>query len=257
MKRVLSVLFLGLLITAQATAQPPASPAGQTADKPATAQNAPTTDQILDKYVQAVGGKAAIEKATSRVAKGTIEIPAAGLKGPIEIYSKAPDKSLFMLTIPGYGVTQVGYDGKTGWSQDPSTGMRDLSGDELATLKRDADFYGTLKIKETFKAKYLGKEKVSGRDTHVLELTPATGSPEKRYFDTETGLLSRIDVETDSPIGKIAVQVYLEDYREVDGVKMPFTVRRTSSAGDFTMKYDEVKNNVPIDDAKFAKPAGQ
>ncbi len=263
MKRILMMLFLGVMIAAPAFGQTPkpSEPARPTeapkADvKPAEAM--PTADQIIEKYVQASGGKAAIEKATSRVTKGTFEIPAMGASGPIETYAKAPNKTVMIITFPGFGTIQQGYNGQAGWAQEPTSGMRDLSGAELGYTKRGAEFYQPLKLKELYpKMTVTGKQKVGSGDAYVVVMTPADGKPEKWYFDVQTGLLSRVDVELESPQGTMPFEIYFEDYKDVEGMKMPFTTRQTSPAISFTIRVEDVKNNVPIDDAKFNKPAGQ
>ena len=102
-----------------------------------------------------------------------------------------------------------------------------------------------------------GKQKVGDREAYVIVATPAAGSPEKWYFDTQTGLLIRTDSERESPEGKVPVEAYLEDYKEIDGVKLPFTLRQVLPAFSIIIKISEVKHNVPIEDSKFDKPSGQ
>jgi hypothetical protein len=102
-----------------------------------------------------------------------------------------------------------------------------------------------------------GKEKVGDKDVNVLTLTPAEGAPETWYFDATSGLLAKMDLERDSPQGKMAVEVFQEDYKDVDGIKIPHTIRQITSAFTIIIKLQEVKHNVPIDDTKFNKPAAQ
>src|SRR4051794_35919049 len=138
MKRTITMIFICAILAvsafAQGNQQKPA--AGQPAAKPADAKPAsealPTVDQIFDKYVQALGGKAAIEKNKNQMAKGTLEVEAQGISAPIEIYAAAPNKSLFIATIPGFGVVQEGYNGTVAWAQDPMSGIREKTGAELA-----------------------------------------------------------------------------------------------------------------------------
>lgn len=254
MKRLMTITLLCFALAVSAFAQ---SNQGKPAEaKPADAL--PTVDQILDKFVAAVGGKAAIEKHTTRISKGTFELPAMGASGAITLYSKAPNKNLVVIDIGGFGTISQAYNGSVGWAQDPTSGLREMSGAELIAAKREAEFYGDIKLKQLYpKMTVKSKEKVGAGEAYLVEAVPAEGSPQKFYFDTQTGLLVRVDVETESPQGKIPFEVYLEDYREVDGVKMPFTVRRNSPAISFTVKLDKVEHNVPIDDAKFNKPSGQ
>ncbi|HXG92195.1 MAG TPA: hypothetical protein VNN73_07465 [Blastocatellia bacterium] len=254
MKRTLTTLLLCLILGASAFAQ------GGQDKKPADSKpaDAPSVDQILNKYVEASGGKAAIEKQTSRMAKGTFEIPAMGASGTAEVYEKAPNKSLIVITIPGFGVVQEGFNGTVAWSQNPQEGLREKSGQELADTKLDAEFYKTLKLKQLYpKITFKGKEKVGDKEAYHLEATPAEGSTEQWYFDAASGLLIRSDSERETPQGKMPVKTFMEDYRDVNGVKMPFSMRQELPMFTLTIKIDEVKPNVPIDDAKFNKPSGQ
>ena len=254
MKRILTTLILCSVIAVAAFAQ--GGP-----QKPATDGKSaalPSVDQILDKYVQALGGKAAIEKVTSTVATGTFELPAMGMSGPLEIYAKAPNKNAAIINISGFGMVQSGFNGTIGWSQDPQSGFRELTGAELADTKREADFYKEIKLKQLFpKMTLTGKEKVGERDAYVIEATPADGKPEKMYFDTQTGLLLRVDSDRESPLGLTHVETYYEDYKDTGGVKMPSTIKIVRPDISFTLKTTDVKQNVSIDDAKFNKPAAQ
>lgn len=253
MKRTLTILILCSAIAVAAFAQ-----GGQ--QKPATdskpAAALPSVDQILDKYVQAIGGKAAIEKQTSRASKGSFDIPALGASGTAEIFEKAPNKTVAIINIPGFGVVQEGFDGKMAWAQDPQSGLREKAGAELGAAKLDSEFHKPIKIKQLYpKIVVKGKDKVGDKDVYVVEATPAESSAETWYFDTQTGLMLRQDSEREGPQGKQAVQVFLEDYKEVDGVKLPFTSRVVRPDFTLNIKLEEVKSNVPIDDAKFKKPA--
>lgn len=255
MKRTLTIILLSLLVAVTAYAQ-----GGQ--QKPATdakpAAKLPTVDQVLDKYVQAIGGKAAVEKQTSRVAKGSFEIPAFGASGTAEIYAKAPNKSASTFDIAGYGVVQQVFDGKTGWSLDPQGGLRELAGAELASKKLDSEFSKPVRLKQLYpKIVVKGTDKVGDKDVYVLEATPVESSVETWYFDTQTGLILREDAERESPEGKQAIQIFYEDYKEVDGVKMAFSLRQITPAFTLNIKMVEIKHNVPVDDAKFNKPASQ
>ncbi|HST20102.1 MAG TPA: hypothetical protein VLR90_03235 [Blastocatellia bacterium] len=260
MKRTLTILFLCLAVAITAFAQggQDKKPADTKPTDTKATDALPTVDQINEKYVQAIGGKAAIEKLKSRTLKGTIDIPAMGIKGTTESYAKAPNKSANRSSIDGIGDFMQGYDGTTAWEQNPMAGFRVLGGAELALVKRDAEFYGDLKFKELYpKAVVKGRQKLGDRDVYLVEATPAEGGVEQLYYDVQTGLLARRDFVLDSPQGQMPTETYLEDYKEVDGIKIPFTIRQTNPAVAFTIKVLEVKHNVPVDDAKFNKPASQ
>jgi len=102
-----------------------------------------------------------------------------------------------------------------------------------------------------------GKEKIGDREAWIILATLAGGTPLKMYYDTQTGLHVRTDAEVDNPGGKVSIQTMLEDYRDVDGVKLPFTTNQETPMSKAIIKVTEVKSNVTIDDARFKKPSGQ
>jgi zinc protease len=218
----------------------------------------PTIDQVLDKYVKALGGKAAIQRPTSILIKGTFEVPAFNASGTMERFSKAPNKYALSVDIPGFGVIQQAFNGDAGWAQDPQSGLRDLSGVELAQTRREAEMYKDIKLKELYtKLVVKGKDKVGDKEVYLVEATPPEGGVEKLYFDTQSGLIVKTDIEAETPQGKMPVEIYLEDYKEVEGIKVPFSLRQVTPAVSFSIKLTEVKYNVPVDDSKFNKPAAQ
>ena len=255
MKRILTTLFILAALAASAFAQGgPQKSADDTKASPAL----PTADQIIEKYVQAIGGKAAIEKQTSRVSKGSLEISAVGLKGTAEVYEKAPNMTATIINLDGFGLVREGFDGKIAWSQDPQMGLREKAGAELASAKLDAEFFKPLRVKQLYpKLVVKGKDKIGDKEVYVLEATPAESAVETWYFDTQTGLMLRQDSEREGPMGKQPVQIFFDNYKDVDGIKLAFTLRQVTPQFSVDIKIDDVKHNVPIDDAKFAKPAAQ
>jgi hypothetical protein len=226
--------------------------------KPKPAEGMPSADQIIEKYVQAMGGKAALEKLNSRTTKASFEIPSMGAGGTVETFAKAPNKSLAIITVPGFGVIREGYTGTAAWSEDPAMGMRDKSGLELTDAKLASEFHRPLKLKQLYPTMTVtGKQKVGEKEAYVIEAKPTEGSVEKWYFDAQTGLLIRQDAERESPQGKMPTEIYLEDYKEVDGIKIAHTIRQTTPMFTINIKTEEVKHNVPVDDAKFNKPAAK
>ena len=216
----------------------------------------PSADQVIDKYVQAIGGKAAFEKLTSRVCKGTLEMEQ--LPGPAaeEIYLKAPNKQYMVTDLSSYGQARRGFNGVVGWEDNPQNGMRDITGPELAAMKRDADFYMPIKLRELYPIMAVkGKESVNGHDTYVVEATASDGAAETMYFDAGSGLLVRTVREAEGPNGNATMDITLDDYREVDGIKLAFVMHFSLGDFNFVIKLSEVKHNLPIDDAKFDKPA--
>jgi zinc protease len=238
----------------------PVASHGQASPTQPTGAVAPTVDQVLDQFVQAIGGKAALQKLSSRVIKGTVEMASMGLSLTWESYSKAPAKQLSVIETPLIGTVLEGCNGKIAWSKNPMTGLTEKTSEELAKACRDADFYRDLNLKTIYaNLTPKGLEKVGGEDAYVLEAKPSAGSLERLYFNTKTGLLVRQDSEIETATGKTKAQVYPEDYRTIDGIKVPFNMRIIADVPNqpqttVTIKFLEVKHNVPVDDAKFDKP---
>jgi zinc protease len=234
----------------------PAGSATSSATKPAAAL--PTADQVLDHYVQAIGGRAAWMKLNSRVSKGTIEIPAMNnLSGTVEIHEKAPNLMLAVINLGGAAFEQ-GFDGNVGWSDNPQNGLRELSGGELDDARREANFYHAVELKKNYtKMTVTGIERVNEHDTYVVEATRAEGAPDRMYFDTQTGLMVRSVNQRYTPDGVTEFTADVADYTQVDGVKLPFTVRQTGASATFIIRFTEVHHNLLLTDSQFAKPPAE
>lgn len=250
-----TVIFLSfiLLITGNIFAQKPA--VAPVDSKPAQDVKFPAAAEIIAKYVKAIGGREANEKIKTRVSKGTVEIVGPGIKGTLESLAAAPDKSYSNVNLAGIGQLIESYDGKTGWSMDPMQGSREKTGDELLQAKLISNFHRDINIEKLYpKLEVKGVDKVGEADVYVLVITP-TGLPaETLYFDQKTGLLLRVDMTLISSAGNAASKTFLEDYREVDGIKTPFRTRTVTPQFELITVYTEIKNNAPVDDAKFSKP---
>lgn len=221
---------------------------------PALAQ--PSVDQILAKYVQALGGQAAYEKVTTRSMKGTVEIPDDNVSGTALVVAKAPGSFRLTLVIPDAGVIETVLDGANGWEKNPDSGVHAMSKTDLAITQRQHDFYRELRLKDLYPTMTMaGADKVEGHAVYVIEATPASGPPEKLYFDAETGLLVKHDFERVTlEDGIVQYETMLRDYRDVDGLKFPSTVEQRSPDSTMVYKFAEIKINPSLSDAAFAKP---
>jgi len=221
---------------------------------PALAQ--PSVDQIIEKYQQALGGQAAYEKITTRAMKGTVEIPDDNVTGTAQVVAKAPGSFRLTMDIPGYGVIETVLDGGNGWEKNPDSGTHAMSKADLAVAQRDHHFYREVRLKDLYPTMHpAGRDKVNGREVYVVEATPAAGPAERLYFDAENGLLVKRDFERVTLEDGIAqYEVLLKDYREVDGLKFPFTIEQRAPDNTMIFKFSEIKNNAPLADTAFAKP---
>ena len=210
----------------------------------------PSVKEILDRYVQAVGGAAALEKVTTRTVKGS-RIGADGVLVPEEVYQKAPDKLLTVTSYPKV-VFSNGVNGAVVWGHSSQEGPTPLPEQLTAQLKRDAVFYKELKTEELYSnLSLLGKVPVGDSEAYVIQAMPIGGPVEKLFFDTKSGLLVRRYSESDTALGKLPLQVDYEDYRAVDGIKQPFLIRWSMPGRIWGRKIDEIRQNVAIDGTKF------
>ncbi len=246
---VLSIILLSLSISVFAQ-----KPDTKTSE-PVKAAKLPTVKEVLDKYVKALGGREAIEKIKSRTSTGTIEFVPMNLKGTFEAYAAPEGKSLTKMNVAGIGEMLEGSDGKTAWAVNPIQGNREKSGIELLQAKLLNDFYRDLRLEKLFpKMELKAIEKIDGRDTYVVSAT-ADGVPEEKwYFDTQTGLMVRSDLNAVTPEGSQVLVSYYEDMRKVDGILIPFRIRSVTPQFTIVIASTEVKHGTQIDDAKFARP---
>ena len=223
---------------------------------PTTAQQPnPTAEQIIDKYYQAIGGAAAIEKLQSRVMKGTL-IANNGVEIGYELNQSGPDSVLAVLTTPQAGVIERGFNGTVGWEKSVR-GVRDLADMEINYLRRYPALFTDIRLKDQFsRISFGGKPKIDGRDVYALRATSTTGKRETLFFDVETGLLVRRTTSITTPVGTIPEQVDFADFRDVEGMKMPFTVRTSTIDPTYSVvrKFTEIKLNLPVDAKRFNKP---
>jgi hypothetical protein len=214
----------------------------------------PTADDILSKYANEIGGQAAIDKLKTRMMKGTYTL-ASGATGSYEVTQTAPDK-FYIARGSQQGIGEQGFNGTTGWQKD-ARGVADIRPDQLAELKAEYQFFHDIKLKEQYTRTNLRKDKLNGHDVFVITGVRLDRKRERLFFDAESGLLLRRTGYTETPLGMVPDQTDYEDYRDVDGVKVPFTVR-IAVVGGFstaTRKFTEIKFNLPVEDARFDKPA--
>ena len=232
-----------------------APPAGQPQASPTPRPAGPSADDILNKYVEAIGGQAAIDKLKTRTAKGTI-VQANGNSLQFELYQATPDKFYFLVTTP-QGPFERGFNGLVAWEKNAS-GIRKVTGGELANFKAGNGLFSLINLKEQYaRPPRARRDKIGDREVFVLDGTTTDGKRMRLYFDASTGLLLRRVTGTPTMIGIIPEQVDFEDYREIDGVKFPFTARAsTIEVGNpvSTRTFTEIKVNAPVDDSMFKMP---
>ena len=228
---------------------------------PRATSGAPTLEQVFDKYIQAVGGAAAVNRLTSYTATGTSvlygEPPSAA--SPAEIYARSPNQ-LAMIVHQKEGDVMRTFDGTAAWFQLPltTTPLYQLGG----TLQEGARFeaamafpWRTRDFFTNWRVSY--PTSVNGTLTNVIQGTTPGGMIGTLYFDAQTGLLTRMIRYANTAVGRMPSQIDYSDYRPVAGVMMPFAFSYTwvSEREEWTLK--EYQANATIDASRFAKPTGR
>src|SRR5215831_7896020 len=227
---------------------------------------AQTADEVVEKALTAMGGRAALGKLTSRSATGTISIntPMGDVAGTVELYNKAPNKSrsVVKIDLSNFGVGQVlqdqRFDGTVGYAIDSLNGNREITGDQLEAMRATTFPTPLLGYKEAgARVELTGKEKVADKDAYVLRFTPKAGPASRIFLDAESYMLVKTIITLNIPqLGTDVEQSSLfSDYRDVDGVKTPFRVQSVNQLQSLTITLTKVENNTPIPDSSFAKPA--
>lgn len=226
---------------------------------------AQTADEVVEKYLSAIGGRAALAKVTSRSTTGTItmSLPTGPISGTVEILNQQPNKvrTVTKLDLTSVGAGQLSreqrFDGTTGYIVDNLQGNREITGNQLENLKNTVFPTQLLTYKERGATVELaGKEKVDGHDAYVLLFKPKTGPVVHYFIDSETYLPARIVLKLDAPEtgGEVEQTSDLSDYRAVDGIEIPFAIKVSSPVQGFSIAVTKVEHNVKIDGALFVKP---
>ena len=224
---------------------------GQTVDR---SGSLPAVDEVINKYVEAAGGATALNAVTSRVLKGTLDVIGVSRGGTFETYTVAPNKSLSIIQPGPTETIKVGYNGRIGWMQTP-TGVRVLKGIELDAVQNDSDFYAILNLKTRYaKLTLTGKSKIGYREVYVIDMQQASGATDRLFIDVQTYLPVRMNTMRTHRGAPMPVEIYYDDWREVDGIKVPHVLTHSFQKRTMTLTVKEIKSNVPVDAKIFEKP---
>jgi hypothetical protein len=219
-----------------------------------------TADEIIAKYVAAIGGAGKINAVTSLKRTGKF-IGGGGFEAVFIQENKRPN--LVRQEFQIQGLTGVNaYDGKNGWKIEPWGGKKDpedMGEDELKSIVEEALFDGPL---VDYRAKgntveYVGLEPVEGTDAIKLKVSVPNGDVYHYYMDTDYYVPIKIDTKRMIRGGEREFETILGDYKEVNGVYYPFSYEIGSKGSQFRQKlaYETIEANVPLDDTRFSKPA--
>jgi len=214
-------------------------------------------DMILDKYLQAIGGTANLAKLASFTAKGTYSGFDTGHKEvPVDIYGKAPNQRTWVIHMPEGESWRV-FDGKQGWwsGMDAPTPLETLTSGNLDRYRIEAAVAFPATLKQAFQSWKVGRTAIDDVPVQVLQGINPGLLPVNFYFDTKTGLLVRWVRWNETPVGPVPTEINFEDYRDVAGVKMPFSWTASQTYMQMTIKLNAIQPNVNVDAAVFRQPA--
>lgn len=214
-----------------------------------------TGDAVLDHYVEATGGAAAYGKVHNMVMKGTMAMPAAGIKGAITMYAAEPNKVGMVTELAGVGKIIEGSDGVNAWSFSSMQGPQIKKGDELNDSLREALFHKETEWKSVYESAVLsGSEDVDGKPAYKVVMTPKSGKPETNYYEKGSGLLVRHQSIRITPMGEIPVDVSIGGYRKECGVKLPHTMTQTVAGQKINLEIDTIECNAELPGDAFQPP---
>lgn len=215
----------------------------------------PSVDEVIARYVEASGGDKAITAVTSRVMKGTVDIAGMSRGGTYESYQQAPNKLYVLMDASPIGLTKTGYNGHVAWSWSKEGTKLLNTAAEIGQYDRDADLYLPVGLKKKYaKVTLAGTSQIGYREVYVLDLQPPVGTPERLYLDVKTYLPVRMNRMHKLGNISVPVEIYLDDWRTVDGVKLPFSLSETLGKLSFSFTITEIKHNIPVDPKLFEPP---
>jgi hypothetical protein len=224
--------------------------AATTVVKETPASKATHADDIVKRYLEASGGTA-WSRLKTRVVRGRL-VTSEPAVYPAEIHYQAPGAFRSQILVDGKPFIKI-FDGTRGWNAD-NRGANEAHGPELERLKRQAIFALPLALQQFYPSLTVEGETTIGSEP-VFVLKPGTHSAapasERLYFSAKSGLLVRIESTTVSPLGALPRRWDYEDYRKLDGVRLPFKMRETDPDYTYLWEFSSVKQNVAIDAALF------
>ncbi len=226
-------------------------------EESAEAPSLPSVDQVLAMTEKSLGGEDAMKKITTRVAKGVM-VSGDGREMPMEVVFQSPDKFMSATTMKDGAQNMRGYNGKSGWMSS-QRGTREMSPSQSEDMKASIAMFPMTRLRQLAKTMHVSrKDSIDGSEVYVLVAPGGERVTERYSIDTKSGLLLRKVVLTETMLANIPEQTDYSDYRDVNGVKVPFMIRSSSAdaRSSATRKFTSIEQNVPVDAKKFEMPAG-
>jgi len=215
----------------------------------------PSAANVLDRYLEATGGKAAWETLRTEARKGTYELPAAGVKMSMAVWRALPNRSYVLMEAPGLGRIEEGTDGVTVWNRSTTQGPRIKQGGERETSLLAAILNSDLRWREFYpQAVTSGIEEVDGQPCYRVDLGSVGVARQVRFYSKQTGLLVKNILTVTGATGEVTTETFPDDYRKVNGVLVPFKTRTKVLGQETVLTVESLEFNQEIDPARFTLP---
>lgn len=222
---------------------------------PAQAQTLPTAQQVVARYVTAIGGEQAISTQQFRRVQIEMSMPAAGMTMTAEMMQARPNKAVMNIELPGMGSMRQGYDGQVAWSVNPMQGPKILEGKELADMLRQYDFDANMRFSHLFRTmETVGRAELNGESCVNVRMVAESGDEVLNCFADDDGLLVGAVVKSSTEAGQMESTITFHDYREFGGLKMPTRTSMSVMGQQMEMTVKSMSTD-PIDASVFALPA--
>lgn len=255
MKRKTTAWWLVCAAMVGCGAAAPALLAREDAKPAAAAEGMPSGKEIMEKCIAAAGGRDAMLKIKNRVSKGQLEFAAQGITAQIESTTATPNLMASVMTIPNMLTMKTGTDGKDVWQMSDAMGTRLLEGKELESQLRDSTFNSDIEWEKLYKTvTVVGVDDVEGKPAYKVEVVSPSDTKMTHWYDKESGLRVKMSIVQQTQMGDVPVETVFQDYREVDGVKLPFKTQMSQGGMSGTLTLTEVKQNVELPADAFAMP---
>lgn len=234
----------GLLVAVPVAAQAPATPGAL-----------PDARTIIDRHIEAIGGRDAVMAHSSRHVTGTLAMPSAGLTGSFEVFEARPNKAVMRMSLAGVGDMSEGFNGEIGWSVSPVTGPSLLEGKQLEEKKLDADFDGDLNLDKRYVSMTtVDRVEFDGRPCYKVQLERRDGGQDVQFFDVETGLRAGSIVTRETPLGSMSATIVESEYKRFGRVLYPTKLTNTAMNISQVLTVVNVQFD-KVDPAEFEPPA--
>ena len=242
LRMLLSAMLLALL--------PVAAGSQETAPK----EKLPSGREIVERSIEAIGGKEVLKKINNRVGEGTLEIKGLGIKGKLASYQARPNKMYTLVEIEGIGKIEQGCDGEVVWEMSTLTGARIKQGEERAALLLFSHFDESELLEKFEKIECVGVEEVEGEPCYKVVATPKEAPPITTCYSKQSGLALKAVLTYPHQAGKLDIENLMQDYREVDGLLLPHRNVEKVMTIESLVTIDKFRHNVELPEDRFAPP---